>query len=101
MLNFEFLEKGLEKVSSSDFVYVSRKIILMLNSIHWPNLIPWLPLLLEIVVNMCVAIVSFPGCDVIDFDEYLSFLSSRFSTWLKSKDKNLNILRTIRAFKVK
>ena len=31
----------------------------------------------------------------------LSFLSSRFSTWPKSQDKNLNILRTKRAFEVK
>ena len=31
----------------------------------------------------------------------LSFSSSRFDTWPKSQDKNLNILRTKRAFEVK
>ena len=31
----------------------------------------------------------------------LSFLSSRFATWPKIQDKNLNILRTKKAFKVK
>ena len=31
----------------------------------------------------------------------LSFLSSRFATWPKSRDKHLNILRTKRAFEVK
>ena len=33
---------------------------------------------------MCIAIVCWPGC-------------GRFSTWPKSQDKNINILRTIRA----
>ena len=27
----------------------------------------WLPLLLEILGNMCLAIVCYPGCDVMDF----------------------------------
>ena len=40
------------------FVYISTKVFLMLCSINWSNLIAWLPLLLEILVNMCIAIVS-------------------------------------------
>ena len=66
MLNFDFLDKGLGIVSLESFVYdFSTKI-------NWPNFMAWLPLLLEILGNMCIAIVWQPGCDVMDF-EILSF----------------------------
>ena len=58
-------------------------------------------LLLEILGNMCIAIVCFPGYGVVNFEINLTFQSSRFSTGPKSYDKNLNILRTKKAFKVK
>ena len=58
MLNFDFLDKGLGVVSPAQFVYAfSTKMFLMLYSINCPNLIAWLPLLLEILCNMCIAIV--------------------------------------------
>ena len=59
MLNLDFLEKGLEIVYPSYFVYdfSKKKMFLMLCSINWPNFIALLPLLLEILVNMCIAIV--------------------------------------------
>ena len=58
MLNFKFLEKGLGMISPPHFVYdFSRKMFLMLYSINRPNFIVKLPLLLEILVNMCIAIV--------------------------------------------
>ena len=58
MLNFDFLDKGLGIVSPAHFVYdFSTKIFLMLYSINRPNFIVWLPLLLEILGNMCIAIV--------------------------------------------
>ena len=79
----------------------SRKVFLMLHSINWSNLIVWLPLLHEILDNMCIAILCFPDCDVINFEIKRSFQWSRFSAWPKSKDKNLNILRTKRDFKEK
>ena len=57
MSNFVVLEKGLGIVSPPDFGYdFSRKIFLMLHSINWPNFIVWLPLLLEVLGNMCIAI---------------------------------------------
>ena len=34
----------------------------------FPNFIVWLPLPLEILGIMCIAIVCFPGCDVIKFE---------------------------------
>ena len=62
MLNFYSLEKGLGIVSPAYFVYdFSTKMFLILFCINWPNFIPWLPLLLEILGNMCIAIVCYPG----------------------------------------
>ena len=58
MLNFNFSEKGLELVCPKHFVYgFSRKMLLMLYSINWPSFIVRLPLLLEILDNMCIRIV--------------------------------------------
>ena len=58
MLNFDFLDKGLGIVSPAHFVYdFSTKMFLMLYSINWPNFIAWLALLLEILGNMCIAII--------------------------------------------
>ena len=58
MQNFDFLDKGLGLVSPAHFVYdFSTKIFPMLYSINSPNFIAWLPLLLEIFGNMCIAIV--------------------------------------------
>ena len=55
MLNFNLLENGAWLVSSPYLVYdFSRKIFLLLHSINWPNFIVWLPLLLEILSNMCI-----------------------------------------------
>ena len=65
-VNFDFLEKDLELDSSSHFVYILTKTFLMLYSINWQNFFVWLPLLLEILGNMCIAIICFPGCDVIN-----------------------------------
>ena len=99
MVNFEFFDKGLGIVSIAHFVYdFSTEMFFMLCSINWPNFIVWLLLLLEI----CIAIACYPGCDVMDFEINLIFLiEPDFFTWPKSHDKNLNILRTKRAFNVK
>ena len=65
MLNFAFLEKGLGLVSPSHFVYESsRKIFFMLYSINWSDFTIWLPLLIEILGNMCIVIICFPVDDV-------------------------------------
>ena len=84
---FWFLDKGLGIVSPAHFVYdFSTKMFLMLYSINWPNFIAWSPLLLEILGNMCIAIVcqvatsGFSNPDV-------------FSTWLTRHDVNLNIFK--------
>ena len=90
-LNFDFLKKGLSTVYPSYFVYdCSRKLFLMLHSINWPHVIFWLHLLLEILHSMCNAIVCFPGCDVVNFENNLIFLIKEIP---KSQNKNVNILR--------
>ena len=79
IVKFYFSGKGLWIVSPphivSDFL---RKMFLVLYSINWPYFILWLPLLLDIFVNMCIAIVWFPGCDVINYETYLIFLIKSF-----------------------
>ena len=58
MLNFDFLDKDLGIVSPAHFVYeFSTKMFLMLYSINLPNFIAWLPLLLDILGNICIPIV--------------------------------------------
>ena len=47
----------------------------MLYSINRPNVIAWLPLPREILGNMCIAIVCFPGFDVMNFAINLIFLT--------------------------
>ena len=51
----------------------------MLYFINWPNFNAWLPILLEIYDNMCIAIVWYPVCDVKKIEIYLSFLIKLFS----------------------
>ena len=55
-----------------------RKFILLLYSINWPNSIVWLPLLREILGNMCIAVVSYPGCDVIYSEINFTFVIKLF-----------------------
>ena len=58
MLNFDILDKGLETVSPAHSGYdFKKKNVFMLYSINWPNFIVWLRLFLEILGNMCIAIV--------------------------------------------
>ena len=79
MLNFDFLDQSLVVNSPAHFVYnFSTKMFLMLYSINWPNFIAWLLLLLEILGNMCIAIVCSPGCDVMDFEIKFIFLIESF-----------------------
>ena len=51
-----------------------RKMFLLLHFINWPNFIAWLLLLREVLTNMCIVIVWWPDCDVINFEINLIFL---------------------------
>ena len=100
LLNFDFfLKKSLGIVFPPHFVYnFFRKLFLMLYSINSQNFIVWFSLLLEIFFSMCIAIVCL---QVATWELTSSFQWSRFSTWRKSQEKIVNILRTKRAFNVK
>ena len=56
--NFSFLGKDLGIFFRPHFVYeFLKKLFLKLCFNNWPNLIAWLLLLLDILINMCIAIV--------------------------------------------
>ena len=79
MLKFDYLDKGLGIVFPAHFVHdFLTKMFFMLYSTNWPNFIAWLLLLFEILGNMCIAIVYYPGCDVMDFEINLIFLIKPF-----------------------
>ena len=83
MLNFDILEESLGIVSPPHFVCdFSRKMFLKLYCSNSPVFIAWLPLLLDLLVNMRIAIVCSPGCDVVDFE-----INSIFLPWCKSETK--------------
>ena len=52
--------------------------LFMLHSISWPNFPVWLPLLLEILSNMCILIICFTVYDAINFEFKFSFLIKPF-----------------------
>ena len=77
MLNCDFLEKGLRIVSLSQEIF-HEKIFLVLHSNNWPDIIASLPFLLEVFVNIHVAIACWPGCGIIDCEINLTFLIRQF-----------------------
>ena len=83
MLSFDILEESLGIVSPPHFgCDFSRKMFLKLYSRNSPVFIVWLPLLLDLLVNMRIAIVCSPGCDVVDFE-----INRIFLPWCKSETK--------------
>ena len=100
---FQKIKRSLDLVFLLHFPHnFGRKIFILLYSITWPNFIVRLPLLSEILGNMCIAIVWKPGCDIMISKLTLSFSNQAvIPTWPKSLDKNLNISRMERAFKTK
>ena len=76
-----FLDKTLGLVSPQHFMSVLSIVFLMLYSINWLNLIFWLPLLLEILSNICIVIIviiCFPDYNAINFIIYFSFFIKPF-----------------------
>ena len=95
---FWFLRKG---SGNRFFTKFSRKILLVLYSINWPNFMVWLPLRLEILGNTCIAVVCFPVCAVVNIKINLILLIKPFFYMAKTLRQNLKILRTKRTFKVR
>ena len=70
----------------------------MLYSINLPNFIAWLPLLLEVLGNMCIAIVCEPGCDVINFKLNPIFQIKPFLYITKKPRQKLKYLENEKSF---
>ena len=99
ILNFSFPEKGLGLVTPSHFVHdFSRKIFLLLYSINWPNSIAWLPLLLDILGNICFKIGCWPGSDVKKFEIELIFLIKSFCYMTKKSRQKFKYLENEKSF---
>ena len=61
-----------------------RKSFLKLYSINWPSFkFAWLLLVLEMLGNICIVIICFPVCEVMNFEINLSILIKPFSYMTK------------------
>ena len=69
-------------------IFEKTKQIILLHSITWPNFMVWSPLLSEILVHMCLVIVSYPGCEAINFEIDLTFLIKFSLVHDQSQNKN-------------
>ena len=80
----------LELISLSHFLHdFWRKLLLLLCCITWRNLLILLPLLCEILHNICIAIVCWPGCDVINLEISRIFLTNPFVLHVQKVKTNM------------
>ena len=75
-----------------------RKIFPLLCILYWPNFIVTLPLLREILGNMCIVIVSSSGFDVINSKINHIFLIKLFFNIAKNSRQKLNYLENDKNF---
>ena len=61
--------------------------------------IAWLPLLLDLLANMCIAIVCKQGCDVIGFGINRIFLMKTFTYITKKLRQKFRYLENEKSFK--
>ena len=96
---FCFLKTGLELVFLPHFLRESwRKIFLLLYSITWPRFIVGLPLLLQILGRMCILIVCYPRCNVLNFKINPIFLIKSFFMHNEKVRTNINYLENKKSF---
>ena len=99
MANFNFLGKGLGIVLDNIlYMIFQKKNYLILYSTNWPNFIVWLPLLLKILGKMCIAIVCFQGCDIINFEVNPLFLIKPFLCVTKTSRQKFKYLKNGKRF---
>ena len=96
---FQKTKIGLELISLPHFLHdFWRKIFLLLYYITLPNLIARLLLLLEILGNMYIVIVCWPGCDIINFEFDLAFLIKPFFFITKKSRQKFKYLENKKIF---
>ena len=66
--------------------------------IDWPSLIAWLSLLHEILGNICIIIICYPVCDVINFEIKHSFLIKLFFYIIKKSGWKCKYLKNKKSF---
>ena len=76
-----------------------RKILLALYLINRPSSIASLPLLLQILGNMCIVIIFCPVCDVINFEINHSFFIKPFFYITKKSGQKCKHLKNKKSFK--
>ena len=92
MLSFDLLGKGLGIVFPPIVVYdFSRKMFLKLYCMNWPNVIVWMPLLLEILELYWNCL--FPVFDIVNFVFNLVFWIKQFFYVAKKSWERREILR--------
>ena len=92
-LNFGFLEKGLGIVFLSNLCTIFQEKYLSC------NFIAWLPLRLEILVNMCSAIFRWTGCDFMNFENNFIFLIRSLLYTTKKYRQKIKYLENIESIK--
>ena len=70
----------------------------MFYSINWPNVIVWLPLFLEILSNICIAIVCYQACDVINIEINPTLLVKPFFYITKTTRQKFKYLENEKSF---
>ena len=60
------------------YIGFEKKLFLLWYSINWPSFIVWLSLLREILGNLSISIVCWPGCDVMNFEINLVYIIKPF-----------------------
>ena len=92
-------KSGLELVFLPHFLHnFYRKIFISGYSINWPHAILWLPLIPEISNNVCMVILCYPGCDVINFEVNLIFLIKPFFYISKKLRQKFRYLENEKSF---
>ena len=95
---FRFCESVSDPYPPHFVYYFSIKIFLVLYSVNWPNFIVWLPLLLEILGNICIVIICCPVCDVIKVEINHSFLTKPFFYMTKKSGQKCTYLKSEKNF---
>ena len=93
---------GLDLVSLPYFLHDvwRRKFIITLYLINWPNFTAWLLLFLDVLGDMCIAIVCCPLCTVIHFEINLSLLIKQFSYMIKKSGQKCKYLKNEKSFQL-
>ena len=91
-------KKGSETSLSSSFSTWFLKKNISHIIFYWVNSIAWLPFLLEMFGNMCIVIICFPVCNVINFEINLNLFIKLFFYLTKKSRQKCNYLKNEKSF---